>query len=113
MSMQPCPIEPANVQCTAGRDVSAAARTIVLDLIVLDMQIGMGGIATALSLEQEFEDGSTPAAPILLPRPAGRRAAGPALGGRRLAHQAARPVPPAQGRPAPCGRGSGTRRPPG
>jgi DNA-binding response OmpR family regulator len=26
----------------------------------------MGGIATALNLEQEFEDGSTPAAPILL-----------------------------------------------
>jgi DNA-binding response OmpR family regulator len=50
-----------------GRDVSAAARTSMPDLIVLDMQIGnMGGIATALNLEQEFEDGNTPAAPILL-----------------------------------------------
>jgi DNA-binding response OmpR family regulator len=50
-----------------GRDVSAAARRLAPDLIVLDLQIGnMGGIATALDLEQEFEDGSTPAAPILL-----------------------------------------------
>ena len=50
-----------------GRDVSAAVRKVVPDLIVLDMQIGsMGGIATALNLEQEFEDGSTPGAPILL-----------------------------------------------
>jgi DNA-binding response OmpR family regulator len=60
--------ESANVlRVRRGRDVSAAARTIVPDLIVLDMQIGnMGGIATALNLEQEFEDGTTPAAPILL-----------------------------------------------
>ncbi len=50
-----------------GHDVSAAVRKVVPDLIVLDMQIGnMGGIATALNLEQEFEDGSTPFAPILL-----------------------------------------------
>jgi DNA-binding response OmpR family regulator len=56
-----------------GSDVSAAARRLVPALIVLDMQIGnMGGIATALNLEQEFEDGSTPEAPImlLLDRPA-------------------------------------------
>jgi DNA-binding response OmpR family regulator len=56
-----------------GSDVSAAARRLVPQLIVLDMQIGnMGGIATALNLEQEFEDGSTPEAPImlLLDRPA-------------------------------------------
>ena len=60
--------ESANVlRVRRGRDVSAAARTIVPELIVLDMQIGnMGGIATALNLEQEFEDGTTPAAPILL-----------------------------------------------
>ena len=50
-----------------GRDVSEAVRLVEPALIVLDMQIGnMGGIATALNLEQEFEDGSTPAAPILL-----------------------------------------------
>ena len=50
-----------------GSDVSAAAREVQPDLIVLDMQIGnMGGIATALNLEQEFEAGTTPEAPILL-----------------------------------------------
>ena len=50
-----------------GRDVSAAARTVQPGLIVLDMQIGnMGGIATALDLEQEYEAGTTPEAPILL-----------------------------------------------
>lgn len=50
-----------------GSDVSAAVRQVEPRLIVLDMQIGnMGGIATALNLEQEFEDGSTPVAPILL-----------------------------------------------
>jgi DNA-binding response OmpR family regulator len=55
------------VRVRQGRDVSAAARQIEPELIVLDMQIGnMGGIATALNLEQEFEDGSTPEAPILL-----------------------------------------------
>ncbi len=55
------------VRVRRGRDVSAAARQIEPDLIVLDMQIGnMGGIATALNLEQEFEDDTTPAAPILL-----------------------------------------------
>ena len=50
-----------------GSDVSAAVRSVQPGLIVLDMQIGnMGGIATALSLEQEFEMGTTPVAPILL-----------------------------------------------
>lgn len=50
-----------------GRDVSEAARQVSPGLIVLDMQIGnMGGIATALNLEQEFEAGTTPDAPILL-----------------------------------------------
>ena len=50
-----------------GRDVSAAVRKVQPDLIVLDLQIGnMGGIATALNLEQEFEEGTTPVAPILL-----------------------------------------------
>jgi DNA-binding response OmpR family regulator len=50
-----------------GHDVSAAVRKVQPDLIVLDLQIGnMGGIATALNLEQEFEEGTTPVAPILL-----------------------------------------------
>jgi DNA-binding response OmpR family regulator len=55
------------VRVRRGRDVSAAVRTVHPELIVLDMQIGnMGGIATALNLEQEFEEGTTPVAPILL-----------------------------------------------
>jgi DNA-binding response OmpR family regulator len=55
------------VRVRAGRDVSEATRRTGPVLIVLDMQIGnMGGIATALNLEQEFEGGSTPEAPILL-----------------------------------------------
>jgi DNA-binding response OmpR family regulator len=50
-----------------GTDVSAAVRAVEPDLVVLDMQIGnMGGIATALNLEQEFEERTTPVAPILL-----------------------------------------------
>jgi DNA-binding response OmpR family regulator len=56
-----------------GRDVTEAVRKVEPGLIVLDMQIGsMGGIATALNLEQEFEAGTTPEAPImlLLDRPA-------------------------------------------
>ena len=55
------------VRVRRGRDVSAAARQTSPGLIVLDMQIGsMGGIATALNLEQEFEAGTTPEAPVLL-----------------------------------------------
>jgi len=55
------------VRVREGRQVSEVARRTDPVLIVLDLQIGnMGGIATALNLEQEFEDGSTPAAPILL-----------------------------------------------
>ncbi len=55
------------VRVRRGRDVSAAVRKLHPALIVLDMQIGnMGGIATALNLEQEFEAGTTPDAPILL-----------------------------------------------
>ena len=55
------------VRVRRGRDVSAAARQVEPDLIVLDLQIGnMGGIAPALNLEQEFDAGTTPEAPILL-----------------------------------------------
>ena len=55
------------VRVRRGRDVSAAARQVEPDLIVLDLQIGnMGGIATALNLEQEFDAGTTPEAAILL-----------------------------------------------
>jgi DNA-binding NarL/FixJ family response regulator len=50
-----------------GRDVAAAVHRTEPGLIVLDLQIGnMGGIATALDLYQEFEEGTAPRAPILL-----------------------------------------------
>lgn len=59
--------ETAVLRVRRGRDVSEAARLIEPALIVLDMQIGnMGGPATALTLQQEFEEGVTPRAPILL-----------------------------------------------
>jgi DNA-binding response OmpR family regulator len=50
-----------------GRDVTETARELEPKLVVLDMQIGnMGGIATALHLEQEIESGHIPDVPILL-----------------------------------------------
>jgi DNA-binding response OmpR family regulator len=55
------------VRVRAGREVSAAVGELQPGLIVLDLQIGnMGGIATALNLEQEFEDRDTLRPPILL-----------------------------------------------
>src|SRR4029453_14403523 len=85
-----------------GRDVSEAARRIQPEVIVLDMQIGnMGGIATALSLEQEFEEGTTPWASILvlLDRPAdvwlARRG-----GGGRWVVQSLAALPPRRARAA-------------
>ncbi|HEY8527001.1 MAG TPA: response regulator [Acidimicrobiales bacterium] len=55
------------VRVRAGREVSAAVAEIGPDLVVLDLQIGnMGGIATALNLEQEFEGSETKRPPILL-----------------------------------------------
>jgi DNA-binding response OmpR family regulator len=55
------------VRVRAGREVSAAVDQVQPALIVLDLQIGnMGGIATALDLEQKFEDRDTLRPPILL-----------------------------------------------
>jgi DNA-binding response OmpR family regulator len=55
------------VRVRAGREVSAAVDQVEPALIVLDLQIGnMGGIATALDLEQAFEDRETLRPPILL-----------------------------------------------
>lgn len=55
------------VRVRAGREVSAAVARLTPALVVLDLQIGnMGGIATALNLEQEFEGRDTPRPPILL-----------------------------------------------
>jgi DNA-binding NarL/FixJ family response regulator len=55
------------VQVRAGRDVAAAVRQVSPDLVVLDLQIGnMGGVATALDLQQGFESGEVARVPILL-----------------------------------------------
>jgi DNA-binding NarL/FixJ family response regulator len=55
------------VRVRAGREVGDAVRRVQPALVVLDLQIGnMGGIATALSLQQAFETGESPSVPILL-----------------------------------------------
>jgi DNA-binding response OmpR family regulator len=55
------------VRVRSGSDVGPAARQVNLGLVVLDLQIGnMGGIATALELQQEFDTGEVPRVPILL-----------------------------------------------
>ncbi len=61
------------VRVRAGRDVMPAVRQVKPDLVVLDLQIGnMGGIATALDLQQGFDSDGVPRVPIvlLLDRPA-------------------------------------------
>ena len=61
------------VRVRAGREVGAAVHEAEPGLVVLDLQIGnMGGIATALDLEQRFEDrdGLRPPILLLLDRPA-------------------------------------------
>jgi DNA-binding NarL/FixJ family response regulator len=55
------------VRVRSGRDVGPAVREIDPVLVVLDLQIGnMGGIATALDLQQRFDSGEVPQVPILL-----------------------------------------------
>jgi DNA-binding response OmpR family regulator len=55
------------VRVRAGKEVREAVRRVQPGLVVLDLQIGnMGGIATAISLQQDAESDSVPPAPILL-----------------------------------------------
>ncbi len=55
------------VRVRAGRDVTEAVHRVRPGLVVLDLQIGnMGGIATAISLQQDSESDAVPPAPILL-----------------------------------------------
>jgi DNA-binding response OmpR family regulator len=55
------------VRVHSGRDVGPAVRRINPGLAILDLQIGnMGGIATALDLQQEFDTDEVPRVPILL-----------------------------------------------
>jgi DNA-binding NarL/FixJ family response regulator len=61
------------VRVRSGREVGPAALDVDPDLVVLDLQIGnMGGIATALDLQQRFDSGEVPPVPVvlLLDRPA-------------------------------------------
>jgi DNA-binding NarL/FixJ family response regulator len=55
------------VRVRSGREVGPAVRDVEPGLVVLDLQIGnMGGIATALDLQQRFDSGEVPLVPILL-----------------------------------------------
>jgi len=55
------------VRVRSGREVAAAVREIEPELVILDLQIGnMGGIATFLHLQQEFEAGRLEGAAVLL-----------------------------------------------
>jgi DNA-binding response OmpR family regulator len=55
------------VRVRAGKEVREAVRRVQPGLVVLDLQIGnMGGIATAISLQQDSESDAVPPAPILL-----------------------------------------------
>jgi DNA-binding response OmpR family regulator len=57
----------AVVRVRSGREVGDAVRDHEPELVVLDLQIGnMGGIATFLYLQQEFEAGRLPGAAVLL-----------------------------------------------
>lgn len=60
------------VRVRAGRDVLKVVHDVEPGLVVLDLQIGnMGGIATAIALQQEFENGDEqPPILLLLDRPA-------------------------------------------
>jgi two-component system nitrate/nitrite response regulator NarL len=55
------------VRVRTGREVGPATRERSFGLVVLDLQIGnMGGLATALDLQQSFEASDTPRPPVLL-----------------------------------------------
>jgi DNA-binding response OmpR family regulator len=60
------------VRVRTGREVLEVVRDVAPGLVVLDLQIGnMGGIATAIALQQDYEvDGDRPPILLLLDRPA-------------------------------------------
>jgi DNA-binding response OmpR family regulator len=60
------------VRVRTGREVVKVVRDVAPGLVVLDLQIGnMGGIATAIALQQEYEnDDDQPPILLLLDRPA-------------------------------------------
>ena len=76
---------------------AAGDREVEPDLVILDLQIGnMGGMAACMTIRHEEGMGRIPitAVLMLLDRPPTR--SWPAGRRRRLAHQAARRVPPAR-----------------
>jgi DNA-binding response OmpR family regulator len=59
--------ETAVVRVRTGRDVLEVIRDLSPGLLVLDLQMGnMGGIATAIAVQQEFEGDESDQPPILL-----------------------------------------------
>jgi DNA-binding response OmpR family regulator len=62
----------AVVRVRTGREVLQVVRDVSPGLVVLDLQIGnMGGIATAIALQQDYEvSGDRPPIMLLLDRPA-------------------------------------------
>ncbi len=55
------------IEVTRGRDVGATVAAENPDLVILDMQIGnMGGVAVAIELHLDAEEGRVPVVPILL-----------------------------------------------
>jgi DNA-binding response OmpR family regulator len=55
------------IEVTRGRDVGATVAAEDPDLVILDMQIGnMGGVAVAIELHLDAEEGRVPDVPIIL-----------------------------------------------
>ena len=83
------------VRVRAGRDVSPAVRQVNPGLVVLDLQIGnMGGIATALDLQQGFDSGEVPGCRSCCCSTVPPTSHGGPDGRSGLAAQAARRLPP-------------------
>ncbi len=55
------------IEVTRGRDVGATVAAENPDLVILDMQIGnMGGVAVAIELHLDAEEGRVPSVPVIL-----------------------------------------------
>ena len=55
------------IEVTRGRDVGATVAAEHPDLVILDMQIGnMGGVAVAIELHLDAEEGRVPDVPVVL-----------------------------------------------
>ena len=82
-----------------GRRAARAIDEVEPDLVILDLQIGnMGGMATCMAIRHEEGAGASRHGGADAARPGRRHVPGPPGRRRRLAHQAARRLPPAPGR---------------